>query len=208
MGEQNSLFGSSVIDPEGEDGLGPLRKKCAECTKCDLAKNRVTAVFGEGNGNCPDLFFIGEAPGPSEDLQGRPFVGRAGMLLDRMIGAMGYRREDVYLCNAVNCRPDNNRPPEKREIEACFEYLIGQVRAVRPKVIVALGATAFASLFGGKKKITEIRGKWQEFEGIPVLPTYHPVTLTQAEHEPQFRDLKKIVWGDLQLALNKLGRVT
>lgn len=206
MADQPSLFLPTVIDPIGEEGLGPLRKRCLACTKCDLAQTRTQAVFGEGNSESPDICFVGEAPGGYEDETGKPFVGRAGQLLMRMIQAMGYEREQVYLCNVVGCRPPDNRTPEKHEIQACSEFLLGQVRAVRPKVIVALGATALGAMLGKPKKIGDARGKWFEFEGIPMLPTFHPSAVARAERDPNYVDMKKMVWADLQMVLVKLGK--
>lgn len=206
MGDQPSLFLPTVIDPIGEEGLVPLRKRCLECTRCDLALTRTKAVFGEGNANNPDVCFIGEAPGGQEDETGRPFIGRAGQLLMKMIKAMGYEREDIYLCNVVNCRPPENRVPEKQEVEKCEEYLLGQIRTIRPKTLVALGGTALSALMGGKKKITEMRGKWLVYEGIPLMPTFHPSAVARAERDPNYLDMKKMVWSDLQQVTAKLGR--
>lgn len=206
MSDQPGLFLPTVIDPVGEEGLVTLRKRCQDCRRCELGKTRTQAVFGEGNADEPDICFIGEAPGAHEDEVGRPFIGRAGQYLMKMIKAMGYAREEVYLCNAVACRPPDNRPPEKGEMEACNDYVIGQVRAVRPKAIVVLGASAYSALFGGKKKITEVRGKWQTFEGIPTLATYHPSYVIRMERDPTHLDIKKTVWGDLQMVMSKVGK--
>ncbi len=195
-----------VIDPAGDEGLAPLKKRCLDCTKCELSKWRTNAVFGEGNAHNPDICFIGEAPGSNEDNCGRPFVGRSGQLLDKMITAMGYTRSEVYLTNVVACWPPDNRPPEKKEIEACEEYWLGQIRAIRPQVIVGLGITAVSAMIGGRKKINEIRGRWLEYEGIPLMPTLHPSALVRAQNDPSYKDLKKMVWGDLQLVLAKLGK--
>lgn len=203
--EAASLFSKSVLDPVGEEGLAGLRRRCLSCTKCVLSKSRNKVVFGEGNVDKPPIAFVGEGPGGTEDDVGRPFVGPAGKFLDKIINAMKLKREDVYICNAVNCRPPGNRKPEKQELEACFEYLVGQLRAVRPKVIVALGGSAVAAFFGGKPEITKLRGKWQEWEGIPVMPTYHPSYLKRNENNPEYVELKKQVWSDMQQVLHKLG---
>lgn len=206
MADQPSLFVSNIMSPTGEDGLLPLRKKCLDCSRCELAKERKNIVFGEGNPNCPDVCFVGEAPGAQEDEEARPFVGRAGQFLMRIIKAMGYERSDIYLCNAVACRPPLNRTPEKIEIDACEEYLAGQIRAVRPKAIVALGGSAARALMGGKKKISEIRGKWFFYNEIPLMPTLHPSAVIRAEREANFSDIKRLVWGDMQLVLARLGK--
>ena len=198
------MFLSSVIDPSGEEGLAPLRKRCSNCTKCDLSKTRTNVVFGEGNCEQPDICFVGEAPGHNEDEQGAPFVGRSGEMLTKIIEAMRYRRDEVYVCNAVACRPPGNRPPEKHELASCNEFLLGQIRAVRPKVIVALGASAVASMTGSKKVIRDLRGKWLEWEGIPVMPTYHPSSLIKQQADG--KEMKKFVWADMQMVLTKLGR--
>lgn len=210
MAEQNVLFAASTIDPEGEEGLAPIRKRCLECQKCELSKTRTNVVFGEGNPNMPLVCFVGEGPGQTEDEMGRPFVGNAGRKLTDMIKAMGLRREDVYIANAVNCRPPNNRAPEKKELDACYEYLLGQIRAVRPRTIVALGASAVHALIGGKKGIGELRGKWLEWEAspthkIPVMPTYHPSYLLRVQHQADGKDIKKMAWGDLQMVMHKVG---
>ena len=206
MQPQSVLFPQAVIDSVSTEGLNGLRRRCLECVKCDLALTRNKAVFGEGNADSPPICFVGEGPGGTEDDTGRPFVGPAGRFLDKVIAAMKYRREDVYICNAVNCRPPENRKPEKRELDACFEYLVGQLRAVRPKTIVALGGSAVAAFFGGKPEISKMRGKWLEWEGIPVMPTFHPSYLIRNQSSPDFVELKKLMWSDMQQVLHKLGR--
>lgn len=202
MAEQPSLFG---LDPKGNAGLIHLRRSCETCTKCVLAKTRTQVVFGEGNAEAPSVCFIGEGPGETEDETGRPFVGRAGHVLNNMIKLMGLNREDVFITNVVKCRPPFNRPPTKGEVDACRDYLIAQIRAIQPRVLVCLGASAVNALLGGKKKIGEVRGKWFEYLNIPLIATYHPSAIARAEREPNYNDMKKVVWGDLQLVLNKLG---
>ena len=211
MQGQSALFGKAEIDPVGEEGLSGLRRRCLSCRKCDLSKTRNKAVFGEGNVNQPLVCFVGEAPGGTEDDTGRPFVGRAGQFLDRVIHAMKFKREEVYVCNAVACRPPGNRKPEKQELDACFEYLVGQLRAIRPRIIVALGGTAVSAFFGGKPEITKIRGKWMEWEGTPLMPTFHPSYLLRRSRDPaterpfpDFVDLKKAMWSDMQQVLQKV----
>lgn len=182
----------------------PLRRSCESCTKCVLAQSRTKSVFGSGCATEPPVCFIGEAPGQNEDLTGEPFVGRAGQVLTRMIAAMGYTRDQIYLCNVTKCRPPDNRPPTKEECEACNDYLIAQIRAVRPKILVSLGSTATNALLGGKKKIVDIRGKWVEYLGIPLMPTYHPSALARAEQDPNYTELRKSVWADLQMVMHRL----
>lgn len=178
--------------------LQMLASEAAECTRCELHRSRTKSVFARGT---PDtnLVFVGEGPGFHEDQQGLPFVGRAGQLLDRMIAAMGYDREGVYICNVVKCRPPENRTPLPTEAVACAHFLVPQLEAVSPKVIVALGRCAAENLRcvppSGKW-----RGIWGEWRGIPVMPTYHPAFLLRS---PQF---KKPVWEDLQEVLRKLNR--
>jgi DNA polymerase len=205
---QPLLFSANVIDPSGDEGLAPLRKRCLDCTKCDLAKTRKNAVFGEGNSERPDICFIGEAPADSEDERGHAFIGPSGAMITRILKAMGYRRDEVYLMYAVACRPPGNRPPEKFELTACSEFLLGQVRAVRPRVVVALGANVVTSLLSSrsKKKIAEIRGKWFEWEGLPLMPTIPPAKLCAAERFPEGKEVMKLAWTDMQMVLTKLGR--
>src|SRR5262249_35310775 len=157
--------------------------------------------------NKPDVAFLGEAPGATEDLQARPFIGPAGKMLDKMIAAMGYKREDVYLTNAVRCRPPENRTPEQSELDACGDYLLAEIRAVHPKTMILLGATAFKALVRGKKTLREVRGKWKEWQGIPVVATYHPSYLLRIQGSDEAKDIKKLAWGDLQLVLKQLERV-
>lgn len=202
---QSLLFSTKVIDPTGEEGLAGLRRRCMDCRRCELSKSRNKIVFGEGNVNEPLICFVGEGPGGTEDDTGRPFVGPAGRFLDKVISAMKLKRADLYICNVVCCRPENNRRPEKKELDACFEYLVGQLRAVRPKTIVALGSTAVSAFFGGKQEITKVRGKWMEWEKIPLMPTFHPSYLLRSQSEPFFVDLKKAMWSDMQQVMHKLG---
>lgn len=205
---QAPLFLPVVSDPVGEPGLVPIRAQVLTCEKCVLFKTRGDHyVFGEGNPNAPDVCFVGEGPGLHESVQGRPFVGRSGQFLDRMIAAMGYSRDQVYVTNAVKCRPPENRVPEKDEIKACGDYLEAEIRAVRPKILVALGATGLVSLVGGRPKIADKRGKWLEYKGIPMMPTFHPSAVARAEKEANFTELKKMVWADLQSVMNKIEQL-
>ena len=166
-----------------------------ECTKCPLHKDRNNTVFGDGNRNS-DWFFIGEAPGKDEDLQGSPFVGRAGRLLTEVIFSMGLSRDDVFIANILKCRPPNNRDPNKKEIDKCFSYLEKQIELVDPKIIVAVGRIAAQSLLGTDLPMGQLRGKIHDFgpSGIPTLVLYHPAYLLRSPSK------KRKVWEDLQIA--------
>ncbi|MBT8042811.1 MAG: uracil-DNA glycosylase, partial [Pontiella sp.] len=153
-----------------------------------------------GNADAPDILFVGEGPGADEDAQGRPFVGRAGKLLDKMIVAMGYRREQVFIANVVKCRPPDNRKPVREEMDLCLPYLRHQIALIRPRVIVGLGGTAMEGLLGNPVGITRMRGVWQEYAGIKLMPTYHPSYLLRDPSK------KKDVWADLKLVLAELGK--
>ena len=167
------------------------------CRACPLAETRTKVVFGDGD---PDsrLMFIGEGPGQQEDETGRPFVGAAGHLLDRMLAAIGLRREQVYICNIVKCRPPQNRVPEADERAACMDYLRQQVALVRPKVIVCLGSTPTRALLGEQMRITRDRGVWQLKKGVWFMPTYHPAALLRDA------DKKRPAWADFQAIRDKL----
>src|SRR5467141_327694 len=178
--------------------LDAVRTELGECTRSKLHKGRHNIVFGVGNPRAR-LMFVGEAPGEDEDLQGFPFVGKAGQLLTKMIEAMGLRRQDVYICNTVKCRPPNNRNPEPDELAACEPFLKAQLAAVKPEVIVTLGKFAAQALLREQTPITRLRGQWREYEGIPVMPTFHPAYLLRSPQE------KVKVWEDLQSAMKKLG---
>ena len=181
--------------------LTEVREELGECTRCKLCRGRTQIVFGVGNPRA-DLVFVGEAPGAEEDAQGEPFVGRAGQLLTRIIHAIGFRREDVYICNIIKCRPPGNRNPEADEITSCEPFLLKQLEAIRPKLICALGGPASQTLLKTKEPISRLRGRLFEFRGIPLLPTYHPAYLLRNPHE------KKTVWQDMQLLQRELGRLT
>jgi len=174
------------------------------CTKCKLHETRTQTVFGEGN---PDaqLMFIGEGPGQNEDETGRPFVGRAGELLTKMIVAMGLSREEIFIANVIKCRPPGNRDPERDEIDACRDYLLTQVATIAPKVIVTLGAPATKLILNTKEAISRLRGNWHYFNAtdppIEVMPTFHPAYLLRS-YTPENR---KRVWSDLQQVMDRLG---
>jgi DNA polymerase len=184
--------------------LPQLALEVAACTKCGLAATRTQTVFARGNPEA-QLCFVGEAPGADEDAQGLPFVGRAGQLLDRMIGAMGLSPEtDVYICNILKCRPPGNRRPEPEEMATCIPYLHEQLALVRPRAIVALGNTAVAALLDTKLGITKLRGQWKLYRGQTlVMPTYHPSYLLRPS--PQQTEAKRQAWQDLQLVMKELG---
>ena len=183
----------------GVRSLRELEEVMRKCHRCPLGEDRLNLVFGEGNENA-EVVFVGEAPGADEDEQGRPFVGRAGQLLRKIIRAMGYEPEEVYIANILKCRPPMNRDPLPEETERCFPYLSAQLKLIKPKVIVALGKHAAHALLGVKTPITKLRGNWGRFQGIPVMPTFHPSYL--------LRNMggKKEVWDDMQEVLKVLGR--
>ncbi|OFI05496.1 uracil DNA glycosylase superfamily protein [Clostridium acetireducens DSM 10703] len=169
-----------------------LYEECYDCDKCNLAKKRNNMVFGEGNSKA-NLMFIGEAPGADEDKLGRPFVGRAGQLLEKGLTALNLNREKhYYICNICKCRPENNRVPTEQEAEACLPYLRNQVALVKPKIIVCLGATAMKYIIDKDWKITRDRGKWVEKKGIYLMATFHPAALFRDESK------KVLFWSDLK----------
>jgi uracil-DNA glycosylase len=180
------------------DTLLKIREDLGECTRCKLHKTRNKIVFGDGSAKA-QLVFVGEGPGADEDAQGLPFVGRAGKLLTQMIEAMGLQRGDVYICNAVKCRPPGNRQPEKDEVDACSPYLFRQLDALQPKAIVCLGATAAQTLLQTNRSISQFRGQWLDFRGFKMMPTYHPAYLLRNPAA------KGDVWKDLQKVMAELG---
>jgi uracil-DNA glycosylase len=185
---------------ERRNRLALLAEEVRSCTRCVLHRERKQTVFSRGD-PFSELAFIGEGPGADEDATGLPFVGPAGQLLDRMIAAMGYRRDDVYVCNVVKCRPPNNRKPEPDEMASCMPFLLQQVALGKPRVIVALGATAVQGLCGTTEGITRLRGKWKLLKGAtPVMPTFHPAYLLRNPAA------KREVWLDLQEVLKHLGK--
>lgn len=181
------------------DSLESLRAVIGDCTRCKLAGGRKTIVFGVGNPSS-SLMFIGEGPGEEEDLQGLPFVGRAGGLLtDIITKGMGLRREDVYIANVIKCRPPNNRNPELDEIAACEPFLRKQIALVKPRVIVALGKFAAQVLLRSRVPISKLRGIWSEFDGVPLMPTFHPAYLLRNPAD------KRLVWEDVKQVMERLG---
>jgi DNA polymerase len=196
----SSALEPRVVDSATQHRLSVLRDEIAACTRCGLHAARTQTVFARGSG-ASGLCFVGEGPGADEDAQGLPFVGAAGQLLDKMIGAMGFERDEVYVCNIVKCRPPKNRAPEPDEMAACMPYLVEQLELVGPQVIVALGKTAVQGLFGSVESITKIRGRWRLYKGkIAVMPTFHPAYLLRTPAA------KREVWADLQAVLKHLGR--
>lgn len=188
-----------LSDMDRQRALDKIAREADACTRCGLHKTRTKVVPGQGALR-PEIMFVGEAPGHDEDLQGLAFVGRAGQLLTKMIEAMGLRREDVFIANILKCRPPENRPPMPEEMIACLPYLKAQIAVLKPRAIVALGATAVKGLLGVETGITKLRGNWQEFEGIPTMPTFHPAYLLR--NPPA----KKDAWADLKEALRLIGR--
>ncbi|MBP1733046.1 MAG: uracil glycosylase superfamily protein [Deltaproteobacteria bacterium] len=184
---------SYFVVKKDEITLPMLQKQVKACTRCPLARTRRTVVFGEGNEKA-ELVFVGEAPGEEEDLQGRPFVGRAGKLLDQMIQRMRLSRKDVFICNVLKCRPPQNRDPDASEIDMCKNYLFAQLEIIEPKVICALGRHAYNTLMGVDARITKIRGQITAYNGIALLPTYHPSFLlrNQDRMKEALEDMEKL----------------
>jgi uracil-DNA glycosylase len=191
-----SLFDS--VNKIAGDSLPRILSDIGECTRCKLHRGRTKLVFGDGNPKA-DLVFVGEGPGRDEDMQGLPFVGRAGKLLTQMIEAMGLQRQDVYICNVVKCRPPENRTPEKDEVETCSPFLLRQLDAISPKVIVCLGSVAAQTLLETNRGISHFRGQWLEFRGTKLMATYHPAYLLRNP------SAKGEVWKDLQKVMAVLG---
>ncbi|CCQ91356.1 Phage SPO1 DNA polymerase-related protein [Nitrospina gracilis 3/211] len=195
---QTPTADNTMIQPDAMSRLTEVRNELGECTRCKLAETRTNIVFGSGNPNAK-LLFIGEGPGADEDAQGLPFVGRAGKKLTEIIekGMKLDREKDTYICNIVKCRPPGNRDPEIEEISACKPFLVEQVRAIRPKVIVALGKPAASTLLGRSVAITKERGTWHEFDGIKLMLTFHPAYLlrfyTLENRRAVMEDMQKVL---------------
>jgi uracil-DNA glycosylase len=183
---------------EATESLGRLRHEAMSCERCALSPTRTTVVFGTGNPQA-ELMFIGEAPGRDEDLAGEPFVGRAGKLLTDIIEAMTLDRDEVYIANVIKCRPPGNRNPEPEEIESCRPYLRRQIELVSPRVIVTLGKFAYQSLLDTTAPISQSRGRWQRYDGVKVMPTYHPAYLLRNP------SAKREVWEDMKKVMHELG---
>lgn len=194
----------SILDEEEDRNrqeimtLEDVRSMLGECRRCQLCETRKNIVFGEGNPEA-EIVFVGEAPGEDEDIQARPFVGRAGQLLTRIIEAMGLTRKDVYICNILKCRPPKNRNPQQEEIEACEPFVVRQIDAIQPKVICALGTFAARTLLKKDIPVSLLRGQFQSFRGIQLMPTYHPAYLLRNP------SAKKQVWEDVQKIMKLTG---
>jgi DNA polymerase len=199
--KQEALFSVDAIQPSGEAPLSAWRERAYACTGCKLHESRKRVVFGMGNSNRPDICFVGEAPRAAEEVENVPFGGNGGDLLKRMMEKMGLKPERAYFCNVVCCRPlDLGQAPGAEEIEACEPFLHGQLRVVQPRVIIALGLTATETLLRKRKHLFEMRGKWWEWQGIPVRPTFHPNGMFGKEGEKH----RASCFVDLQAAMNKL----
>ncbi|MBM3857799.1 MAG: uracil-DNA glycosylase [Verrucomicrobia bacterium] len=202
---------STRVENSSEDRiqkLAQLREQALACTRCPhLVKSRTQVVFGVGN-PFAELMFVGEAPGEDEDLRGEPFVGRAGQLLTKIINAMEYERDDIFIANVLKCRPDmpegvsGNRKPKLEEMQTCLPWLRQQIDLIKPKALVALGATAMEGLLGETIPMRDARGRWFEFNGIPTLVTYHPAYLLRNQSLTE----KRKVWEDMLLVMEKLER--
>jgi len=179
--------------------LDEVRQELGDCQRCKLCTGRKNIVFGAGSPRAK-LVFVGEGPGETEDLQGVPFVGKAGDLLTKMIEAMGFPRDEVYICNVVKCRPPGNRNPEPDEIAACEPFLRAQLRSLEPQVIVALGKFAAQTLLRDTTAITRLRGQWREYQGVQLMPTFHPAYLLRNPAE------KRHAWADLQQVMKVFGK--
>lgn len=198
--EQVTLHPAVAIHPQ--ESLEKIRKNLGDCQRCNLGTIRKNLVFGVGNPQAR-LVFVGEGPGADEDLKGEPFVGEAGQVLSRIITAMGLKREDVYICNVVKCRPPGNRDPEADEIAACSPFLLRQIQSIRPEVIVALGKFASQTLLDTKESISKLRGKFRDFHDIPLMPTFHPSFLLRKQREGNMDSFWQ-VWDDMTQVLRLL----
>ena len=195
-----SLLGVEFVSQDST--VLSLEESILKCQKCQLAETRKHAVPGEGNKNA-ELMFIGEAPGRDEDIQGRPFVGRAGQLLTKIIQAMTFQRDEVYITNIVKCRPPGNRNPQSNEIASCKDYLLTQIDQINPKVIVTLGKVAADFFIRSSVGMTALRGDFYDFGNTKVMPTFHPSYLIRNEGN---RTLKKMVWEDMKKVMAFLGK--
>jgi len=190
-GKSHSKSPSLPVLQARDASLEAIREDIGDCKRCKLHEHRKTIVFGEGDPRAK-LVFIGEGPGAEEDATGRPFVGRAGQLLNKIIAAIGLKREDVYIANVVKCRPPGNRTPERDEVEMCEQFVFRQLAFIKPKVIVALGSPAFQCLMRTREPISRARGEWRELNGVKVMPTFHPAFLLRSP------DKKREVWDDMK----------
>jgi DNA polymerase len=189
-----------TAEEQVDESLEVIRADLGECLRCDLGRNRTTLVFGIGNPRAR-IVFVGEAPGRDEDLQGEPFVGEAGQILTRMIARMGLTRQDVYICNVLKCRPPQNRNPHTDEIEKCSPFMLRQVKAIGPDVIVALGTFATQTLLKTREPISKLRGHFHDYHGIPLMPTFHPSFLLRNRGDSK---VYWTVWEDMVQVLRLL----
>ena len=201
----------TVLTPEARHAvLAKIEAEVRACSRCPLhAAGRTNVVPGQGNADAPDVMFIGEAPGEEEDRQGLAFVGAAGQFLTKMIEAMGYTREQVFIANICKCRPPRNRAPDATEMQQCLPFLREQVSIIRPKVIVLLGGTAIKGILNSQRGVTQVQGVWTAYEKIPVMPTYHPSYVIRFENSGDSAGMKAVklqVWNALKLVLEKLGK--
>jgi len=192
---QMALFGDSYLTSNIKENLERVKERMLQCSKCPLSAKRTKVVFGHGNYDRPNVAFVGEGPGAEEDREGIPFIGASGTLLEKMLTSIEMKREHVYICNIVGCRPPGNRTPKPDEIAACSEYHRDQLQLVMPKTIVALGGTAARTLLDTNKPLKELRGKWLEWRGIPLRVSFHPAFLLRFPKEKgaAFDDLKAVV---------------
>jgi uracil-DNA glycosylase len=209
---QTDLFGEARAEPASasanrlpvlnsfspDNSLEEIRADIGDCTRCKLHEGRTRIVFGEGHPQAR-LMFVGEGPGANEDVSGRPFVGEAGKLLDKIIAAIGYKRQEVYIGNVVKCRPPGNRAPERDEVETCEPFLFRQIAVIKPKVIVALGSPAFQCLFRSREPISKARGQLRQWNGIQVMPTFHPAYLLRSPEK------KREAWEDMKIVRDYLN---
>lgn len=205
--EKPSTAGRAEDLEQGREGaqqrgksLEELREESLACSRCPLRAGCAHVVFGEGNPHAK-LMFVGEGPGHQEDIQGKPFVGAAGRLLDKILASVGFRRDEVYIANVVKCRPPENRLPTAEEAAACLPHLLEQIRAIGPKIIVCLGALATQTLIDKDARITRVRGKWFKKNGILYMPTFHPAALLRDETK------KRPVWEDMKKVREALGKL-
>jgi len=199
--EQIQLGFTELLEPQpfADFDLKKLRDEALGCTRCELHQTRKTVVFGTGNENA-DLMFVGEAPGADEDRSGEAFVGRAGQLLTKIIEAMELTRDEVYIANVIKCRPPGNRNPSSFEIETCEPFLQKQIELIKPKVICALGAFAAQTLLRTNQRISMLRGRFHDYHGVKVMPTYHPAYLLRNPHG------KRDVWEDMKKIMTELSQ--
>jgi len=196
----DTVRGEQHVDVDAgndQETLEQLLAEIGDCQLCKLSEGRTRLVFGVGSPRA-DLVFVGEAPGRDEDVQGEPFVGKAGQMLTRIISGMGLERNDVYICNVIKCRPPENRDPRPEEIATCEPFLIKQLKIIKPRAICALGTFASQTLLNSEERISRLRGRFHDYYGIPIMPTYHPSYLLRNPHA------KRDVWEDIKMVMELL----